>query len=258
MFRAIQGIVNSVKLAIPLFAHSESERGSSIGAAKMNILTIDIGGSNIKFLLQGEETPRRFPSGPEMTAQRMVIGIQDATTDWPHDVISIGYPGPVLNGQPIAEPHNLGHGWVGFDYTAAFGCPVKIINDAAMQALGSYAGGKLLFLGLGTGLGSAMVVRGVVEPMELAHLPYRKGTFEDYVGLRALKRVGKKKWRRNVADIVLRLQQALQPDYIVLGGGNARRLKELPPGCRLGENSNSFRGGFGLWQKPEAPASSST
>jgi polyphosphate glucokinase len=219
--------------------------------AIVKILAIDIGGSNIKFLLQGEETARRFPSGPEMTAAGMVAGVKEATFDWPHDVISVGYPGPVLDGRPVSEPHNLGQGWVCFDYEGAFGCPVKIINDAAMQALGSYEGGKLLFLGLGTGLGSAMVVRGVVEPMELAHLPYRKGTFEDYVGLRALKQFGKKKWRRHVADIVERLQSALRPDYIVLGGGNARKLKELPPGCRLGLNSNSFRGGFSLWRSPE-------
>jgi polyphosphate glucokinase len=219
----------------------------------MRILTIDIGGTHVKFLLQGEETPRRFPSGPEMTPQAMVSGVKDATADWPHDAISIGYPGPVLHGQPVAEPHNLGCGWVGFDYEAAFGCPVKMINDAAMQALGSYADGKLLFLGLGSGLGSAMIVNGIVEPMELAHLPYRKGTFEDYVGLRALKRVGKKKWRRYVADVATRLQLALQPDYIVFGGGNARKLKELPPGCRLGDNSNSFQGGFSLWQKQPEP-----
>ncbi len=219
----------------------------------MRVLTIDIGGTNVKFLLQGEETSRSFPSGPEMTPQGMVSGVKDATADWLHDVISIGYPGAVLHGQPVAEPHNLGLGWVGFDYEAAFGCPVKMINDAAMQALGSYEGGKLLFLGLGSGLGSAMIVNGIVEPMELAHLPYRKGTFEDYVGLRALKRVGKKKWRRYVADVATRLQLALQPDYIVFGGGNARKLKDLPANCRLGDNANSFQGGFSLWQKQPEP-----
>ncbi|MBS0260357.1 MAG: ROK family protein [Planctomycetes bacterium] len=218
----------------------------------MNILTIDIGGSNVKFLMQGQEESRRFPSGPELTAQRMVSGVKDATVDWSYDVVSIGYPGPVLNGHPLAEPHNLGLGWTGFDYNGAFGCPVKIINDAAMQALGSYEGGKLLFLGLGTGLGSAMVVRGVVEPMELAHLPYRKGTFEDYVGLRGLKRLGKKKWRNHVSQVVEVLQSALQPDYIVLGGGNAKKVKELPPGCRLGHNANSFLGGFKLWEDTTA------
>jgi len=161
----------------------------------------------------------------------------------------MGYPGPVVHGQPFSEPHNLGPGWVGFDYEAAFHCPVKIINDAAMQALGSYEGGRMLFLGLGTGLGSAMVVDGAVEPMELAHLPYRKGTFEDYVGLRGLKRAGKKKWRKRVEDVIARLSAALVPDYVVLGGGNAHKMKSLPKGCRLGENSNAFRGGFRLWQE---------
>jgi polyphosphate glucokinase len=218
----------------------------------MKILAIDIGGSNVKFLLHGQEAPRRFPSGPELSAALMVSGVKDATADWHYDLVSIGYPGPVLNGRPLAEPHNLGLGWTGFDYAEAFGRPVRIINDAAMQALGSYEGGKLLFLGLGTGLGSAIVVRGVVEPMELAHLPYRKGTFEDYVGLRGLKRLGKKKWRQHVADVVEKLREALQPDYIVLGGGNAKKLKDLPPDCRLGNNANSFLGGFKLWDDPTA------
>ena len=154
----------------------------------------------------------------------------------------------MLRGKPVAEPHHLGAGWVGFNFEAAFGCPVKVINDAAMQALGSYEGGKMLFLGLGTGLGSAMVVDGIVEPMELGHLPYRKGTYEDYIGIEGLKRFGKKKWRHYVEDVVVRLTAALEPDYVVLGGGNVHKLKELPPHCRLGDNANAFAGGFRLWE----------
>jgi polyphosphate glucokinase len=165
-------------------------------------------------------------------------------------VVSIGYPGFVMRGRPIAEPHNLAAGWVGFDYQTAFGCPVKIINDAAMQAMGSYKGGKMLFLGLGTGLGSALIVDGIVEPMELAHLPYGKGTFEDYVGKRGFERHGKKKWCEHVADVVAKLVAALEPDDVVLGGGNVKNLKELPPGCRAGENANAFLGGFRLWEEP--------
>ena len=164
-----------------------------------------------------------------------------------YDMVSIGYPGPVLHGRPIAEPYNLGRGWVGFDFGAAFGCPVKVVNDAAMQALGSYNGGKMLFLGLGTGLGSAIIVDGIVEPMELGHLPYKKGTYEDYVGRAGLERHGKKQWRRDVADVVARLISALEPDDTVLGGGNVKKLEALPPHCRAGDNANAFRGGFRLW-----------
>jgi polyphosphate glucokinase len=166
--------------------------------------------------------------------------------------VSIGYPGPVLRGKPVAEPQNLGGGWVGFDFEASFGRPVKLVNDAAMQALGSYEGGKMLFLGLGTGLGTTMIVDGIVEPMEIGHLPYRKRTYEDYVGVRGLKRVGKKKWRQYVADVVERLTAALEPDYVVLGGGNAAELKTLPPKCRLGDNANAFKGGFRLWGEEAA------
>lgn len=171
----------------------------------MNILVIDVGGTNVKILATGHEQPRKFASGPTLTAEQMVARVKELATDWQYCAASIGYPGFVMRGRPIVEPHNLAPGWVCFDFQTAFGCPVKIINDAAMQALGSYRGGKMLFLGLGTGLGSAMVVDGIVEPMELAHLPYRKGTFEDYVGKRALNRIGKKKWRQNVADVVARL-----------------------------------------------------
>ena len=169
--------------------------------------------------------------------------------DWQYEVLAIGYPGPVLRGRPVAEPHNLGPGWVGFDFEAKFGCPVKLINDAAMQALGSYEGGRMLFLGLGTGLGSAMVVDGVVEPMELGHLPYKKATFEDYIGIRGLKRLGKKRWRQHVFDVVERLCAALEPDYVVLGGGNVKKLKDLPPKTQAGDNANAFVGGFRLWEK---------
>jgi len=185
-----------------------------------------------------------------MTPAQMVSGVQKITDDWKYDVVSIGYPGPVLRGRPIAEPRNLGPGWVGFDFQKAFHRPVKVINDAAMQALGSYKGGHLLFLGLGTGLGSAFIADGLVEPLELGHLPYKKGTFEDYVGLRGLKKYGSKKWRRDVADVVARLIAALQPHDVVLGGGNVKKLKELPPGARLGNNANAFLGGFRLWKEP--------
>jgi polyphosphate glucokinase len=177
----------------------------------------------------------------------MVLGVKKLARDWKYNVVSIGFPGPVLHGRPITEPYNLGRGWVGFNFAAAFGHPVKVINDAAMQALGSYKGGKMLFLGLGTGLGSAMIVDGVVEPLELAHLPYRKGTFEDYVGRAGLQRHGKKKWRRHVADVVMRLIAALEPDDTVIGGGNVKKLDALPPRSRAGDNANAFRGGFRMW-----------
>jgi len=216
----------------------------------MNTLVVDVGGTNVKILATGREEPRKFSSGPTLTPEQMVARVKELAGDWQYDVVSIGYPGFVVRGRPIAEPHNLAPGWVGFNFQTAFGCPVKIINDAAMQALGSYRGGKMLFLGLGTGLGSAMVVDGIVEPMELAHLPYRKGTFEDYVGNGALERKGKKKWRQQVADVVARLVAALEPDDVVLGGGNVKNLKEMPPGCRAGDNANAFLGGFRLWDEP--------
>jgi polyphosphate glucokinase len=218
----------------------------------VNVLVIDIGGNHVKVLVTGQNQSREFESGPTLTPGLMVAGVKKVGRGWKYDVISIGYPGVVLHGRPIAEPHNLGRGWVSFDYQAAFGKPVKVINDAAMQALGSYRGGKMLFLGLGTGLGSTLIADGVVEPMELGHLPYKKGTYEDYVGQRGLEERGKTKWRRDVADVVARLVAALEPDDVVLGGGNVKRLKELPPRCRAGDNSNAFVGGFRLWD--EAPA----
>ena len=212
-----------------------------------NVLVVDVGGTNVKILATGQDTPRRFPSGPALTAKAMVAAVKKLARDWKYDVVSLGYPGPVLRGRPVVEPPNLGKGWIGFRFEAAFGCPVKVVNDAAMQALGSYKGGKMLFLGLGTGLGSAVIVDGILEPMELGHLPYRKGTYEDYVGRRGLERRGKRKWRRDVADVVERLIVALEPDDVVLGGGNVKKLKDLPPGCRPGDNANAFLGGFRLW-----------
>jgi polyphosphate glucokinase len=211
------------------------------------VLVIDVGGTSVKVLASGQKESRSFRSGPTLTPQRMVSRVKKLVADWEYDVASIGYPGPVLHGRPIAEPHNLGHGWVGFDFGQAFGCPVKVVNDAALQALGCYQGGKMLFLGLGTGLGSAMIVEGIVEPMELAHLPYKKGTYEDYVGRLGLERDGKKKWRRHVADVVKRLVDALQPDETVIGGGNVHKLKALPLRCRQGNNARAFLGGFRLW-----------
>jgi polyphosphate glucokinase len=178
----------------------------------------------------------------------MVAGVKKLAGDWKHDAVSIGYPGPVLRGRPAAEPHNLGRGWVGFDFEKAFGCPVKVVNDAAMQALGSYKGGTMLFLGLGTGLGSALIASGVLVPMELGHLPHKKGTYEDYTGIRGLEKYGRKKWREAVASIVKRFTSALFLDDVVLGGGNAKKLKKLPSGCRLGDNANAFKGGFRLWK----------
>jgi polyphosphate glucokinase len=213
----------------------------------MNILAIDVGGTNVKMLATGHTQRREFPSGPKMTPKQMVAGVKKLTQNWKYDVVSIGYPGKVLQGRPFAEPCNLGRGWVGFDFAAALGRPVKIINDAAMQALGSYRGGKMLFLGLGTGLGSALVADNVLEPMELSHLPYKKGTYEDYLGLRGLKRFGKKRWRRNVEHVIDELKAALELDDIVIGGGHVKRLKTLPPGCRAGDNDNAFIGGFLLW-----------
>ena len=223
-------------------------RRSDFPEGSVKVLVVDVGGTHVKILAAGQKDHREFPSGPTLTARQMVAGVKALTGSWKYDVVSMGYPGPVLHGRPIADPHNLGPGWVGFDYRAAFGRPIKIINDAAIQALGGYKGGKMLFLGLGTGLGSTMIVNGIVEPMELGHLPYRKGTYEDYVGSRGLERHGKKKWRKDVADVVTRLIAALEPEDVLLGGGNVHKLKELPQGCRAGDESNAFIGGFRLWE----------
>jgi polyphosphate glucokinase len=213
----------------------------------MKVLVVDIGGTSVKLLATGHRKARKFLSGPSMTPALMVVGVRNATRDWQYDVVSIGYPGPVVNGLPMKEPHNLARGWVGFDFRTAFHCPVKVINDAAMQAIGSYRTGKLLFLGLGTGLGSALVFDGMVQPLELAHLPYKEATFEDYVGIRGLNASGLHQWRKDVADVAARLRAALQADEVVLGGGNVHKLKTLPDGCRAGDNVDAFRGGFRLW-----------
>jgi polyphosphate glucokinase len=223
-------------------------RHSSGSKARRGILAIDVGGTHIKVLATGRRKPLEIPSGPKMTAREMVRQVREGTAAWRYTVVSIGYPGPVVHGKPVSEPANLGGGWVGFDFKKAFGRQVRLINDAAMQALGSYKGGRMLFLGLGTGLGSALIVDGALEPMELAHLPYKKGkTYEEWVGKAALDRLGKKKWRRHVAAVVTRLQAALEPEDVVVGGGNAKLLRTLPKGVRLGSNANAFVGGYRLW-----------
>lgn len=218
----------------------------------MNVLVVDVGGTHVKILATGQTEKREFASGPKLTARQMAAKVKQLARGWRYEAVSIGYPGPVMHGRVVAEPHNLGPGWVGFDFRAAFGCPVRLMNDAAMQALGSYRSGKMLFLGLGTGLGTALIVDGLVEPMEIGHLPYLKHTYEDYVSDSALERMGKKKWRKHVADVIQRLSRALEPDEIVIGGGNVRHLKELPALCRAGDNANAFAGGFKLWEKPQS------
>jgi predicted NBD/HSP70 family sugar kinase len=218
-----------------------------------SVLVIDVGGSHVKALVSGEPEPRRAESGPSFTAAQMVEAVRALVAGWSWDVVTVGVPAPVHGGRIVHDPINLGSGWVGFDFEAAFGKPTRIVNDAAMQALGSYDGGKMLFLGLGTGLGSALITEGLVQPMELGHLPYRKRTFEDYVGEAALERHGKKRWRKNVADVVETLRAAIEPDYVVLGGGNADKVDELPPNTRRGDNENAFLGGFRLWD-PDAQA----
>lgn len=222
----------------------------------MKVLVIDVGGTNVKLMTADHKEPVKIPSGPSMTPRKMVAAVRKAAKGWDFSVISIGYPGPVSVGKPITDPHNLGAGWVGFDFAKAFGRPVRVINDAAMQALGSYEGGKMLFLGLGTGLGTALIIDGVLQPMELAHMPYRKGrTYEDYIGERGLERMGKKRWREHVNEIAEHLQAALEADYVVLGGGNSKLLKELPKGARLGDNHNALFGGLRLWDKAKNPKS---
>jgi polyphosphate glucokinase len=214
------------------------------------ILVLDVGGTHVKLLVTGMKQPILIPSGPTMTPRAMVRQVKAAVKSIPYDVVSMGYPGPVVHGKPLQEPHNLGKGWIGFDFRSALGRPVKVINDAAMQALGSYKKGRMLFLGLGTGLGSAMIADGVLEPMEMGHMPYKHGkTYEDYLGIRGLKRLGRKKWEREVTKVVELMRAALEPEEVVLGGGNAKKLKKLPPGTRLGNNDNAFRGGFELWNE---------
>ena len=216
----------------------------------LKVLVVDVGGSHIKLWATGHRKPIKIPSGPSMTAREMVRDVKKAARNWTYDVVSIGYPGVVLLGKIATEPHNLGGGWVGFNFSRAFRRPVIVINDAAMQALGSYRTGRMLFLGLGTGLGAAVIADGVVVPTELAHLPYLKGrTYEDYVGQVGLRRLGKKKWRRHVNDVVTRLRDALEVDDVVLGGGNAKKLKTLPRGVRRGTNANAFLGGVSLWNE---------
>jgi len=227
---------------------TESRGAGSARSSNAKILVADVGGTHIKILVTGQAQPRKIPSGRRMTAKKMVRDVQRAARDWHYEFVSIGYPGPVSHGLPFHEPHNLGCGWVGFDFRRAFGCPVKLVNDAVMQAIGSYHGGRMLFLGLGTGLGTAMIIDGAVEPMELAHLPYKNGkTYEDYLGLRGLRRLGKKKWRQYVFKVARELVAALSADYVVLGGGNSKKLKKLPRNMRLGSNRNAFIGGFRLW-----------
>jgi len=218
-----------------------------VSAAERIVLAVDVGGSHVKALTSKESERRRFKSGHSLTAEQMVSGVLEAVDGWEWDVVSVGIPAPVRNNKVVAEPVNLGDGWVGFDYEAAFGKPTKLVNDAVMQAVGSYEGGRMLFLGFGTGLGSALIADGEIEPLELGHLPFRKKTFEDYVSERALEKVGKKKWRARVFEVVGRLTAAIEPDEVVLGGGGVDELHELPPGCRRGANENAFLGGFRLW-----------
>jgi polyphosphate glucokinase len=214
----------------------------------VKILVIDIGGTNVKMLVMGKDEPRKFPSGPELTPQRLIEGVLVATRDWDYEAISIGFPGPILCGQPIVEPNNLGTGWMGFDFECAFGKPVRVINDAAMQALGSYNGGKMLFIGLGTGVGATVIMNGAIDALEIGRYRYKKRTLEEYLGNRGRKRLGDKKWRKHVFGVVEKLIAALKPDDVVIGGGNVKNLPHLPPGTRAGDNANAFLGGFRLWQ----------
>src|SRR5215813_10845681 len=232
--------------------HTSNSEVKAKGNRKLKILVIDIGGSNVKILPSGMKEPIKIPSGPQMNPASMMQKVREAVKGIDYDVVSIGYPGPVVQGRPLREPHNLAPGWVGFNFRRVFGRPVKILNDAAMQALGSYKKGRMLFLGLGTGLGSAMISDNVLEPMELAHLPYKKGkTYEDYLGLRGLEKLGRRKWEKEVGKVVAKLREAMQADHVVLGGGNAKKLEKLPPDCSLGSNRNAFIGGLRMWREEE-------
>ena len=218
--------------------------------SRRTVLAIDVGGTHVKVMTSKARIRRKFASGPRLSARAMVKKVKELTGDWSYDVVSVGYPGPVTQNRPVVEPHNLGKGWAGFDFHKAFKRPTRVVNDALMQALGSYQGGRMLFLGLGTGLGAAMIIEGILEPMEIAHLLYKNGkSFEHYAGAAGLKRLGKKQWRRAVKDIIDRLTAALQPDYVVLGGGNAKEVGRLPRRVLLSDNANAFEGGFRLWQK---------
>jgi len=219
-------------------------------AKRRTVLAIDIGGTHVKVMTNKARIKREFESGPKLSAKEMVRQVKALTRDWSYDVISVGYPGPVVHERPVTQPYNLGPGWAGFNFQKAFGRPTRVVNDALMQAIGSYQGGRMLFLALGTGLGSAMIVDGVAEPMELGHLPYRNGkTFEHYVGAAGLKHHGTKRWRKIVDDVVARLFAALEPDYVVLGGGNAHLVDDPPKRVRFGDNANAFEGGFRMWKK---------
>ncbi|MEP7345288.1 MAG: ROK family protein [Gemmatimonadaceae bacterium] len=216
----------------------------------MKVLVVDVGGTHVKVLATGRRTPIKFDSGPTLTPRAMVRMVLEATAAWEYEAVTVGYPGPVVDGRPASEPHNLSPGWVRFDFDKAFGHPVTVVNDAAMQALGSYQGGRMLFIGLGTGLGTAAIDNGRLQPLELAHLPYREGkSFEDYLGLRGLKRLRRQKWEKHVHVVTEMLRNALVADYVMLGGGNVSKLKELPPNARRGDNANAFRGGFRIWHE---------
>lgn len=224
--------------------------GSSMTQDRI-VLAIDIGGSHVKIRSSAGGDERKVESGKAMTGPEMVIAVTAMAKDMTYDVIAMGYPGPVVHNKPLREPVNLGTGWVGYDYAGAFSCPVRIVNDALMQAIGSYRGGRMLFLGLGTGLGAAMIVENVAQPMEIAHLPYRKGkTYEHYLREAYRKEKGNAKWQKRVTDVVERLTAALEPDEVVIGGGNVEKLDTLPPGCRRGDNTLAFEGGFQLWKNP--------
>ena len=212
-----------------------------------DVLAVDVGGSHVKAVLNGIDERRRFASGPKLTAQEMVDGVLELAKDWHYSRVSVGVPAPIRDGKPVHDPVNLGTGWAGFDFEKAFGKPTKVINDATMQALGSYEGGRMLFLGLGTGLGSTLILEGVIAPLELGRLAYKKGVWEDYVGEAALERLGHKRWKKNVLETIAEFTHALAPEYVVIGGGTAREVGELPPHCRLGHNEDAFLGGFRLW-----------
>lgn len=247
----LRPVGSSAHVRSPFFHDSvPSKRRALPDRPPAKILVVDVGGSHIKLLTTGRRAPRKVPSGPTLTPRVMVRDTLAAVEGWEFDAVSIGYPGPVADNRPLKDPINLGKGWVRFDYEKAFKCPVRMINDAAMQAIGSYEGGRMLFLGLGTGLGTTVILDGTVVPMELAHLPYRKDrTFEDYVGDAGMRALGKPRWRRHVERVVDMLLAATVTDYAVLGGGNVRHIKELPPKTRRGSNANAFRGGFRLWQE---------